>query len=286
MGGAMARCLLGRGVPVVVRDILSEREQSLAAAGAEVVATPAAAAGRARTIFIVVVDADEITRVLQGAPGLPGLLSSLSPAHTVFFNSTIAPEDVEGFCKQVVQAGARAVDAPISGGPARAAAGTMSMMLAAPAALLAEHDALLSSMTGRRFVISAKFGDAAKAKLANNLMAGLNLLAGAEALALGERLGLEPRQLLGLMAASSGQSWMADDRLNRALEDDYEPRAQTKVLTKDVRLANEMAQRHGMDLPLGGQAARLYAQACEAGFSLEDDAAVLKHYRTLFAAGK
>ncbi len=278
----MAQCLLKAGHDVIVRDVQPARETALKALGARTAASPAEAGRLAQTLFIVVVDRDEIAAVLDGAPGLPGLLSSLTPQHTVFFNSTIAPEDVQGFCQQVMAAGAQAVDAPISGGPARAAAGTMSMMLAAPEAVLVQHEALLERMTAKRFVISARHGDGAKAKLANNLMAGLNLLAGAEALALGERMGLDPDQLLKLMAVSSGQSWMADDRLPRALAGDYEPRAQTKVLTKDVRLANEMAQGKGLSLPLGERAAQLYAQACQAGFDLEDDAAVLKHYRQLF----
>lgn len=283
MGGAMARCLLAAGHAVFVRDVLAEREQMLASFGASAVSSPGQAAVQAKTIFIVVVDRDEIEEVLWGAPGKPlGLLGALTPEHTVLFNSTIAPEDVQRFCEAVQASGAKAVDAPISGGPARAAAGTMSMMLAAPAQVLGGLETLLNQMTAKRFVISERFGDAAKAKLTNNLMAGLNLLAGAEALAFGERLGLDAQQLLNLMSVSSGQSWMADDRLTRALVNDFEPRAQTKVLTKDVRLANELAQRHGLDLPLGEKAAKLYAEACAAGFDLEDDAAVLKHYRRLF----
>jgi L-threonate 2-dehydrogenase len=285
MGGAMAKCLLGAGHSVVVRDVLPKRELALSSLGAKALATPAEVARQASVIFVVVVDQTEIEEVLWGGPDKPsGLLGALTSKHTVLFNSTIAPEDSQRFCEAVQSTGAQAVDAPISGGPARAAAGTMSMMLAAPAALLVQLEPLLDQMTAKRFIISERFGDAARAKLTNNLMAGLNLLAGAEALAFGERLGLNAQQLLNLMSVSSGQSWMADDRLTRALADDYEPRAQTKVITKDVRLANELAERSGLDLPLGRQAAKLYAEACAAGFDLEDDAAVLKHYRRLFRA--
>jgi L-threonate 2-dehydrogenase len=283
MGGAMAQRLLATGHSVYVRDVLLQRETSLMSLGAQALTTSAQAGEKAKVIFVVVVDQDEIEEVLWGTSAqAPGLLSSLGSGHTVLFNSTIAPEDVQRFCEAVVATGAQAVDAPISGGPVRAAAGTMSMMLAAPTALVEKLSPLLDQMTAKRFVISERYGDAAKAKLTNNLMAGLNLLAGAEAIAFGERLGLDAHQLLNLMSVSSGQSWMADDRLTRALVDDYEPRAQTKVITKDVRLANELAQRQGLDLPLGAKAAELYAQACTAGFNLEDDAAVLKHYRRLF----
>src|SRR5205085_1170117 len=97
-------------------------------------------------------------------------------------------------------------------------------------------------------------GAAAKAKLVNNLMAGINLAAGAEALALAARLGLEPRQMRELISASSGQSWMFDDRMTRALEGDYAPRAQSHVLTKDLTLANQAAEQAGVSLPLGALA--------------------------------
>jgi putative dehydrogenase len=104
-------------------------------------------------------------------------------------------------------------------------------------------------------VISAQPGDAAKAKLVNNLMAGIHLMAGAEALALAERLGLDAQPDVRADLGELGQSWMFDDRMPRALAGDFEPRAQSHVLTKDVRLANEAAAAAGLSLPLGAMAA-------------------------------
>jgi len=228
----------------------------------------------------VVVDSAQIDAVLDGPQGL---LATLSPGKLVLFCSTISPVDSARFAAAVLRTGAAVLDAPISGGPARAQAGTMSMMLAGEAVTLAKASALLDAVAGKRFVISGQPGDAAKAKLVNNLMAGIHLMAGAEALALAERLGLDPVQMTALISASSGQSWMFDDRMPRALADDFEPRAQAHVLTKDVRLANEAAGVQGLSLPLGAITAELLQATCDGGWRTEDDAAALKYYRRRFA---
>ena len=90
---------------------------------------------------------------------------------------------------------------------------------------------------------------------------------------------MDEQQALALISASSGQSWIGDDRLRRALQDDFEPRAQTHVLTKDLTLATTLARENGFSVPLGEQALALFKAACEAGHRDEDDAALLKYRR-------
>jgi 3-hydroxyisobutyrate dehydrogenase len=168
------------------------------------------------------------------------------------------------------------LDAPISGGPARAGSGEMTLMLAGAPALIERFDGVLVDMASKRFVIGATLGDAAKTKLVNNLLAGINLAAGAEALALGRRLGLDARQLYDVVCASSGGSWIFQDRMARALANDYAPRAQTHILTKDVGLAVHMADAAHIDTPLGDAALRVFEAALAVGLADEDDAALVK----------
>lgn len=285
MGGAMAARGHERGHTVLIRDIDPAREAPLAAAGLTVCAHPADIARRAHLVFVVVVTADQIDAVLQGPQGLlAGLAARPAGAApvTVCLCSTIAPEDTARLSAALAGAGARAVDAPISGGPARARAGTMSMMLAAPGPWLDDIEPVLADLTAARFRISARHGDAMRAKLVNNLAAGANLAAAAEALALAAKVGLDPAQMLSVMSVSSGQSWMGDDRMTRALVEDFEPRAAMPVLTKDLRLGNEMAARAGLELPMGARAHALMQGACEAGMGALDDAALLVHLRDRF----
>ncbi len=280
MGLGMAISAARNGFQVAIRDIDPVREDLARGAGLTVTDSARALGECSDAIAIVVVDAAQIEAVLHGPQGL---LAALSAGQTVLLCSTISPLDSARLAAAVVATGAAIIDAPISGGPARALAGTMSMMLAAEPVVLAHAQALLAAISGKRFVIGHQPGDAAKAKLVNNLMAGIHLMAGAEAIALAERLGLAAGQMLELISASSGQSWIFDDRMPRALADDFEPRAQSHVLTKDVRLANEAAAAAGITLPLGAVTRDLLQATCDGGWRTEDDAAALKYYRQRFA---
>jgi 3-hydroxyisobutyrate dehydrogenase-like beta-hydroxyacid dehydrogenase len=281
MGMGIARSLLRHGFTTVARDVDPQREAIARAAGARVAGSAREAGASAQAVAIVVVDSAQIEQVLSGDDGL---LAALGPGRLVFLCSTISPGDAEAFAARIAATGAQALDAPISGGPARAEAGTMSIMLAGPDAALQAAAPVLDAIAGRRFVISSRHGDGARAKLVNNLMAGIHLMAGAEALALAVRLGLDPRQTSELIGASSGQSWMFDDRMPRALAGDYAPRAQAHVLTKDLTLANEAAATAGVRLPLGEVARDLLRATCEGGWRDEDDAAALKYYLRRFGA--
>ena len=277
MGMGMARNLHRKGFAVCVQDIRRDAGAEAMAAGITVCDSPAALASIASLIVLVVVDAAQIDDVLFGAGGVvPGTVAG--KGKTVMICSTIAPEDTQRFGRQLAEHGIDLIDAPISGGPARADDGSMSMMLAAPNATLAPWQSVLTALAAKQFRISERTGDGARAKLVNNLLAGINLVAGAEALGLGIQLGLEPHQLYDLIVASSGQSWIMTDRMGRALQDDYAPRAAAHILTKDMTLATAMAAVAGYATPLGEAALARYRQTIERGWSALDDAAVLRTY--------
>jgi putative dehydrogenase len=279
MGLGIARSLVRGGFATFGRDVDPSRETLARASGIRVMASSGRLAGQADVSIVVVVDSMQIEQVLEGRDGL---LMALGPGKLVLLCSTVAPGDVERFAARIGETGALVLDAPISGGPARAEAATMSIMLAGSREALALAEPVLAAISAKRFLLGERYGDAARAKLVNNLMAGINLMAGAEALALAQRLGLDPRTMFALISASSGQSWIFEDRMARALADDYEPRAAAHVLTKDLTLANEAAAAVGIDLPLGAVARDLLRATCEGGWRLEDDAAALKYYRRRF----
>ena len=284
MGIGMAHNLHAKGFRVAVRDIRAEASAAASAGGMEVCDSPAALAARADLIILVVVNAAQIDDVLFGAEGVTGG-DVATGGKTVMICSTVAPEDTVRIAQRLAQHGIALIDAPISGGPARAADGSMSMMLAAPAATLAPWEPVLAALAAKQFRISERIGDGARAKLVNNLLAGINLVAGAEALGLGMQLGLEPHQLFDLICASSGQSWIMADRMARALDDDYAPRAAAHILTKDMTLATGMAASAGYATPLGDAALARFRETLARGWSALDDAAVLKTYQEPGAPG-
>jgi 3-hydroxyisobutyrate dehydrogenase len=279
MGAGIATRLIERAYQVRVRDIDAEREKRLQEKGAIIAANPAAMIASVDAVFIVVITAEQIDQVLNGSDGLlAGLKQTDAPQKTIFLCSTIAPEDTERLAASIAATSAHVIDGPISGGPARAYDGTMSMMIAAQDDHVAPVAQLIDDVAQRQFRVSTRCGDGARAKLVNNLAAGTHLAVAAEAIAMAGKLGLDQTQMLALMAASSGQSWAADDRLPRALAGDFEPRAATRVLKKDLTLGTELAARCGAFVPIGEQALSQYIAACESGLAELDDAAMLKYY--------
>ena len=275
MGFAMATNLKARGHAPPVRDIDPKTLAAATAHGLAVCDSAARLAEGCDLIAIVVVDAPQIDEVLFGAGGVVHADLRARPL-AVMICSTIAASDTERFRDRLAAHRIALLDAPISGGPVRAANGTMSMMLACEQGLRERFEPLLREMAGTLFYVGEKVGDAARTKLVNNLLAGINLVAGAEALALGARLGLDKRALFEVIKASSGASWIVTDRMARALENDYAPRARSVILTKDVGLAVQMADEAGIDTPLGDEALRLFEATVAAGFGELDDAAVIK----------
>lgn len=276
MGGGMARNLLSHGFKVHVRDIDASKTQALQALGAQVHSSPVTMAAVAPLLIVCVVTAEEAQDVLFGAQGVA---SAFKPGQTVMLCPTIAPQDVERFAQQLLALGVHTIDAPMSGGPARATEGTMSLMVACLDAVFAQHAHVLHVLSNQLFRISERVGDGARTKLVNNLLAGINLVGAAEALALAERMGLSAQTTLDVIGKSSGHSWVGMDRMQRALKNDFEPLAHMTLLTKDTRLACEAAAAVGFEGPLGKKASSVFAQACEAGMSDLDDGALLKLLR-------
>lgn len=267
MGLPIALRLAGRGHAVRVHDIDPAR---VALAAPLPAATDAAAlASGSDVLIVVVVDAAQTEEVLFGARGAA---ATLRPGAAVVLCPTIGPADTERFAAALAARGLDAIDAPMSGGPARARDGTMSLMVACPDDAFERHAPLLREMASQLFRVGTRPGDGARTKLVNNLLAAVNLAGAAEVLALATRLGLDPMLTLDVVEQSSGQSWIATDRLRRALAGDRAPRARTSLLAKDSALALEMArQLDGTAPALGEVAAATFAGACAEGWSGADD---------------
>lgn len=274
MGGAMAANLLARGWTVQVCDTDPAKVANLEEKGAVALSTPAQAAINSVAFVVCVVDAAQTEAVLFGEDGLHHMLQ---PGHTVLLCPTMSPQDVESFAARLAALGVHTVDAPMSGGPARARDGSMSLMVACAEAVYDQQTGLLQALSGKIFRISATPGDGARTKLVNNLAAGINLVGAAEVLALATRLGLDASRTLDVIEQSSGQSWIGSDRMRRAIAGDYAPRAHVTLLEKDTRLALEAARAAGFDGPLGARASQVFVDAHQAGMAGLDDAAIFKY---------
>jgi putative dehydrogenase len=273
MGGGVVQSLVRAGVQTCARDIRAQAQDAAVRNGAMPCASPAALAGACDAIILLVVDAAQIDTVLFGADGAA---AACAPGTIVVLSSTVDPDYPATLAPKLAGRGILLLDSPVSGGPAKAAAGTMTMMVSGNAAAFARMRPILLRITGNLFALGPRAGDASAFKIVNNLLAAANLAAGAEAMALAIRAGLDPQQVFDVVNASSGASWIFTDRMARALAGDYAPRAAARILTKDVGIAAAFAQRLGVQAPLTHAAHAAFVDAVAAGYGEEDDAALVK----------
>ena len=271
MGGGMARNLLAKGWPVNVCDIDTQKAQNLVPSGAVALANPAQAAINSVVTIICVVDAVQTQDVLFGDHGVA---AAMQLGRVVMLCPTLAPDDVERFARDLNPHGLHAIDAPMSGGPVRAADGSMSLMVACAPMVFERYRTLIEALSNKVFRISERVGDGARTKLVNNLLAGINLVGAAEVMVMAQKMGLDVGQTLDVIEQSSGQSWIGSDRMRRAIAGDFAPRAHMTLLEKDTRLALQAAQSAGFAGPLGAAARDVFAQASAGGLNELDDAAL------------
>lgn len=276
MGGAMARNLAARGWAVQGYDVVLQKLQDLKTFGVQGHASAQEAATNCVAAIVAVVDATQCHDVLFGPQGA---VHGLPRGSTVLLCPTIAPQDTESLAAQLAAHGLQVLDAPMSGGPARAQDGSMSLMVAGPAEVFTRCESLLNALSSKVFRISERVGDGARTKLVNNLLAGINLVGSAEVMGLAKALGLDMSRMLDVIEQSSGQSWIGSDRMRRAIAGDFEPRAHMTLLEKDTRLAVEAAQSAGFAGLLGPLAAGVFKQASADGLAAQDDGALFKQFQ-------
>ncbi len=274
MGGGVVASLVRAGFATFARDIDPHAQAAAVASGAQGCASAAELAARCEAIIVLVVDAPQVESVLFDRDGVGG---SAAPGTIVCVSSTVDPAFAASLAPRLSSQAIALLDAPVSGGPAKAAAGTMTMMVSGDAVAFARAQPVLAQITGRLFALGVRPGDASTFKIVNNLLAGAHLAVAAEALAIALAAGIDLRMLADVVDASSGASWMFADRVPRALADDIRPpRAAAKILTKDVGIAAALAARLGVDAPMAKAALSAYADAIAAGLAEDDDAVLIR----------
>ena len=216
---------------------------------------------------------DDLADVVLGPQGV---FSTLGKGGVFIDHTTVSARIARQIAVEARDLQIHCIDAPMSGGPARARDGSMSLMVACAPTVFERHRGLVEALSSNVFRIGERLGDGARTKLVNNLAAGINLVGAAEVLALAGRMGLDLGATLDVIERSSGQSWIGSDRMRRAIAGDYAPRAHMTLLEKDTRLAMQAAQQLGFQGPLGAAARDAFAQASAAGLAELDDAALLQ----------
>jgi 3-hydroxyisobutyrate dehydrogenase len=273
MGRGIAGSLRRAGYLVHVCDVRPEAVQAFVADGGVGCAHPAEMAARCEVIVSVVVNAAQTEEVLFGTQGAA---VAMEPGALFVMCSTVDPNVSIGFEQRLAERGVLYLDAPISGGAAKAASGQMTMMTAGRPEAYAKAGKVLDAMAAQVYQLGDKAGNGSKVKIINQLLAGVHIAAAAEAMALGLREGVDAAALYEVITHSAGNSWMFENRMPHVLAADYTPTSAVDIFVKDLGLVLDTARATKFPLPLASTAHQMFMQASSAGFGREDDAAVIK----------
>jgi 3-hydroxyisobutyrate dehydrogenase len=272
MGGPMSINLVKAGYTVAGFDVVPAALEAAREHGVPTVGSAAEAASGADVVLTMFPSGRHVLDAYQGAEGQPGLLATAAPGTMFLDCSTINVDEAREAARLAIEAGHRAVDAPVSGGVVGAEAGTLTFMVGA---LPEDFEAVrpMLEVMGKRVVLCGDHGAGQAAKVCNNLILGASMIAVSEAFVLGEKLGLTHQALFDVASAASGQCWALTTNCpvpgpvpSSPANRDYQPGFAGALMAKDLKLALNAIQSTGVAARMGPLASEIYdAFAAEGG---------------------
>lgn len=277
MGRPLAARLLERGFRVTVAPHRNPQPaEALRARGAQVVRTFAEVARASRTVILLVPDAPEVEEAAFG-PG--GLVEGAAEGAVVVVMSTISPLAAQRIAARLAGHGLAMLDAPVSGGPARAATGELTIMVGGEAEVLGRARPVLEAVGARIFHVGP-VGMGEVVKLCNNLLIGIIMVANAEAFTFGVKAGIKAEVLKEVLSAATGQNFLLDRWVPLTLlKHAYEPGFGLNLMLKDLNLIAQTAKELGVPLFEGTTAQQLFALSRGLGRGEMDYSAVSLLYQ-------
>jgi 3-hydroxyisobutyrate dehydrogenase len=274
MGAPMAKRIVSAGFDLSVFDVRPENIDPLVELGARRTGSPRETAEGAEVLVLMVVNAEQAEDALFGGDGAA---ETLSPESAVVVMSTVGPEAVRRIEGRLARRGVKLLDAPVSGGVARAERGDLLIMAGGLADLFDEVRPLLAAMGSTVAHCGGSVGDGQSVKLVNQLLCGVHVAVAAEALAYAEALGLDPRSVFETIRHGAANSFMLEDRGERMLEREFVPaKSALDIFVKDMGLVRLAAIDQSFQTPLADAAHRLYEMGSSLGLSEEDDSGVVR----------
>src|SRR4030081_2740626 len=276
MGLGMAKNLLKHGHKVTGVDPSAPARDAFTTAGGTIAATPGAAgaaAGAGDVVVVAVVNAPQVETVLYGEGGA---VASLRKGGLVMQCATVPPAFAKSLGERLAKSGHDLLDAPMSGGRARAESGELTFMASGAAKAFAAAESILAATSAKVFRLGDAPGIGSLVKTVNQLLAGVHIATAAEAMALAAKAGADTRAVYEVISASAGNSWMFGNRVPHMLDDDYSPLSAIEIFVKDLGLVLNTGHEHRLPLPMAAAANQLFLAAAGAGWGRLDDAAVVK----------
>ena len=274
MGYGIATSILRAGHQTHGFDVVAAQMERFQAEGGAP-GRPADVAGGLDAVVIVVLNAAQTESVLFGQDGIA---PRLKPGAVVVACATVAPDFARRMAARCAGCGLLYLDAPISGGPVKAADGLLSVMASGSEAAFAAARPVLDAIAETVFELGGDPGAGSAMKAVNQLLAGVHIAAMAEALTFGITQGVTPAKFLEVISKCAGTSWMLENRAPHIVAGDYTPRSSVDIWPKDLGIVLDIARSARFSAPLTAAALQQFLAASGSGLGREDDAAVAKVY--------
>ena len=275
MGSGMAGSLLRAGFSVAACDVTPEAVARFSASGGRGFAHPAEAAAGADVVISVVVNAAQTEAVLFGPDGAAAAM----PEGAVFVSSaTMDPALARSLAARLEATGRHYLDAPMSGGAARAADGGLTFLASGSSEAFAKARPALDAMAGTLYELGGEAGQGAAFKMINQLLAGVHIAAACEAMAFAAKQGLDLGRVYEVITQSAGNSWMFENRVPHILDADYAPKSAVDIFVKDLGIVQDMARAEKYPVPVAAAALQMFLMASGSGMGRDDDASVARLY--------
>jgi len=279
LGRGFVASLVRAGFETGAYDVSPDARAAAEACGGRIAGSAADLARESDVVVVVLPDTPEIEAAVTE------MEATLRDGSLLLVMSTVAPATVIGLGERLAPRGVDVLDCPVSGGPGRAAAGKLAIMVGGADEPVARAGPVLAAL-GSSVVHVGPPGHGAITKLANNLMGAVIVQGIAEGLALAAKAGVDVRRAAEAIAGGSGSSWLLREWLPDTLfRDDFAKRFSLDLMCKDMRIVESLARELGVPVPALEVAHAAFARAVDAGHGDEDfSRAIDLHLRTAGAA--
>ncbi|CAM3068592.1 L-threonate dehydrogenase [Paracoccus nototheniae] len=275
MGMGAATSCLRAGLKTSGIDLDAGRRDVLAAQGATTAASIGQLSGDFDAFLVLVVNGAQARQVILQPGGLAG---RVKPGGAIMVSCTQSAEDARALGRDLEAKGILMLDAPVSGGSAKAAQGAMTVMASGSDAAFDALAPVLEAVAAKTYRIGPDIGQGATVKVIHQLLAGVHIAVGAEAMALASRAGIPLDMMYDVVTNAAGNSWMFENRMKHVVDGDYTPTSAVDIFVKDLGLVTETGRALGFPLPLASTAFAMFQQASNMGHGAEDDSAVIKTF--------
>jgi 3-hydroxyisobutyrate dehydrogenase-like beta-hydroxyacid dehydrogenase len=276
IGMALAERFIAAGHRVIGFDVDATKKEPLVSAGGSAAASVLEVGRACDTIVIAVYDTPQVIDVVEGAGGL--IEATGEGRITAICVSTCEPDGIATLARRAAGAGIDVIECPLSGNSAQVRSGEATGLVAGNDAAIERAAVIMDVLCPQRFVIGQP-GDAARAKLAINLVLQLNRAALAEGIVFAAQLGLDAGAFLKVLAASPAHSDVMEAKGDKMIQRDYSPQSRIAQTLRDAELILSEARRHGQRLPLMEVNAAILAASIDLGGPDRDSSAVIEAIR-------